>query len=176
MLVFLIFKEALINVLRFLCKIWFKNGSEKAQITFYFRAIATAPFFFALVSTTAPLAWTEKGKSGASAQHCYTSMSFNPTCPGWNKKFFSTGGSWYKMVCDHLSRLYIYVRYSTVLFCGIQYCTVLWDTQLCCSVGYSTVLFCEIGFKDFIQFLYSLCATPQTVGAAATISCGAVNN
>ena len=80
------------------------------------------------------------------------------------------------MVCDHLSRLYIYVRYSTVLFCGIQYCTVLWDTQLCCSVGYSTVLFCEIGFKDFIQFLYSLCATPQTVGAAATFSCGAVNN
>ena len=127
MLVFLIFKEALINVLRFLSKIGFKNGSEKAQITFYFRAIATAPFFFALVSATAPLARTEKGKSGASAQHCYTSMSFNPTCPGWNKKFFSTGGSWYKMVCDHLSRLYIYVRYSTVLF-------VLWDTVLYCSV------------------------------------------
>ena len=39
-----------------------------------------------------------------------------------------------------------------------------------------SLLFLHIGFKDFIQFLYSLCATPQTVGAAATISCGAVNN
>ena len=40
------------------------------------------------------------------------------------------------------------------------------------------ILYCTVyfGFKDFIQFLYSLCATPQTVGAAATISCGAVNN
>ena len=60
MLVFLIFKEALINVLRFLCKIWFKNGSEKAQITFYFRATATAPFFLLLLAP--PRHWRELKK------------------------------------------------------------------------------------------------------------------
>ena len=30
--------------------------------------------------------------------------------------------------------------------------------------------------KILFSFLYSLCATPQTGGAAATIWCGAVNN